>query len=357
MQRDMTSLDDFEDKHRASECMWILKEIKGITYRFEGQRNILISLDDARTTFHNIRQGADETISDYHEHFRTLVEVLEHYGGTIGESADLIPTIRSFDPVKRTKLARDHTLAIAFLLRADCRRFGALLIDLSNQFSRGNDQYPVNLTAAYSLLVTFAGPHGAPSAAPTAPPRDIPGMTFVQSSAAEPVTGTDGVTHPQITCFRCNDLGHYAHLCPSSESTSTGVQLLQHSTAPPSTPSPEDDAEVALVSQFTFAQNRHTLIPSTWILLDSQSTVSVFFKTQPTSPTFARARTRSKFTPTAASKLLHSSATSPILVASGTTLTPLPTSCPLQPCESSAALPWTPPTNPPSVFTADAVQS
>jgi len=62
------------------------------------------------------------------------------------------------DATKRLKIARDRTLALAFLKRADRCHFGTLWADLENQFSRGNDQYPTNLTAAYSLLVNFKPP-------------------------------------------------------------------------------------------------------------------------------------------------------------------------------------------------------
>jgi hypothetical protein len=85
MKAKLTSLDDFEAKSHKSDCVWILKEIKGITYRFEGQRYIYFSLDDARTSYYAYTQGAEDSISSYLEHFRSLVEVLEHYGGAIGK--------------------------------------------------------------------------------------------------------------------------------------------------------------------------------------------------------------------------------------------------------------------------------
>jgi hypothetical protein len=47
MQSKLKSLDNFETKRDACDCSWILKEIQGITHRFEGTRNVFISLDDA----------------------------------------------------------------------------------------------------------------------------------------------------------------------------------------------------------------------------------------------------------------------------------------------------------------------
>ena len=124
---------------------------------------IYLSLDDARTSYYAYAQGAKDSISSYLEHFRSLVEVLEHYGGAIGEDPGLLDATAAVssntnDATKRLKIARDRTLALAFLKRADRRRFGTLWAEVENQFSRGNDQYPINLTAAYSLLVNFKPP-------------------------------------------------------------------------------------------------------------------------------------------------------------------------------------------------------
>jgi len=88
MKARLTSLDNFETnetKSHESDCVWILKEIKGITYPFEGQRYIYPSLDNARTTYYAYTQGAKDSISSYLELFCSLVKVLKHYGGAIGE--------------------------------------------------------------------------------------------------------------------------------------------------------------------------------------------------------------------------------------------------------------------------------
>jgi len=74
---------------------------------------------------------------------------------------------------------------LAFLKRADRRCFGTLWANLENQFSRGNNQYPINLTAAYSLLVNFKPPKREEPRCNTrsqeAAVEEEDGMTFVQS--------------------------------------------------------------------------------------------------------------------------------------------------------------------------------
>ena len=104
-------------------------------------------------------------------------------------------------------------------------------------------------------------PVTAPTMNPSGPKLEETGLTFAQ--AGTPVAGSDGATHKNITCFRCDVVGHYADKCPK-----TDVQLLQ---------CPLPDSNDGAEPGFSFVQSTaHNLIPTTWILLDSQSTVSVF---------------------------------------------------------------------------------
>ena len=47
MQSKLESLDNYETKSTSCDCIWLLKEIQGITHRFEGTRKVFDSLDDA----------------------------------------------------------------------------------------------------------------------------------------------------------------------------------------------------------------------------------------------------------------------------------------------------------------------
>lgn len=80
-------------------------------------------------------------------------------------------------------------------------------------------------------------------------------------------------------------MGHYATTRPDlivNSNANTNVQLLQATTVivpvSASTASTAAPTTSSSVSMFTLAQtdDRYDLIPTTWFLLDSQSTVSVF---------------------------------------------------------------------------------
>ena len=280
MKAKLKSLPDFSARDAASDCIWILKEIKGIMLRFEGQRYIFLSLYDAHHAYYHYRQGPDTSLSKYLEDFQGLIDVLEHYGGSIGHDDGLVSTISGGSTGQNLKASRNKAVALAFLRQADRKRYGALWADLENQFSRGNDQYPIDLTAAYSMLINYKpaptqhkeranGPNTTPTPKndETTTPEET-GLTFAQTTAAIP--GSDGLTHAHITCFECQSNGHYASTCPKR----AGFQLLQQVQQEP----PSGADSFADEPGFSFMQSVKTFdtIPKSWVLLDSQSTASVF---------------------------------------------------------------------------------
>ena len=69
------------------------------------------------------------------------------------------------------------------------------------------------------------------------------------------IPGTNGTTHASIECYKCHSMGHYASDCPNADAND--VTLVQDG--------------------YTMAQtNRYAGLPKSWILLDPQSTISVF---------------------------------------------------------------------------------
>ena len=47
---------------------------------------------------------------------------------------------------------REIYLACAFLINSDLRRYGRLIEELENEYTKGNDNYPRNMVKSYQLL-------------------------------------------------------------------------------------------------------------------------------------------------------------------------------------------------------------
>ena len=319
MQSKLESLPEYEHKNKNCDCEWIIHEIQGITHRFDSTRNIFISLDDAWSLFYAYRQGSDQSLHDFLKDFQCLVQVLEHYGAVFGHEKPFQESVKqrvtstaspdsSAAAIEKLCInaAKKRYIAISFLKRAHTGKYGGLWTDLENSFSRGLDHYPNDITGAYNLLINYKrqtdqGAQGAQKQHnKTSNPSDLKeenAVAFTQT-VLKLVPGVDGITHDNIKCYKCDSMGHFASSCSTAE-TQPATQFFQYAEPEPSS---EETDNVPYLSEYSFMSNglvennsydssndehavykkdlRTKQIPSTWILLDSQSTVSVFKSTR-----------------------------------------------------------------------------
>ena len=262
MRSKVKALVEYEQRAKANDCTWMLQQIKATTMQFDAKRNPFLSLLDARARFLSCKQEQHQSADEYLERLKGFADTIEYHGGTIAESHTLIPeqtdegTMR--DENTRKAMARDRTLAVALIRGADPTRYGTLIADLSNQFAMGINNYPSDITSAYSLLVNYKTPSNArvrnadhnnngatnnngttttTSTSNQTPAAEASAMTFTQDGAnASTVEGASD---------NRNNLA-----------ANTGTTLLQHA--------------------LMLAQVKPHSIDPDWILLDSQSTISVF---------------------------------------------------------------------------------
>ena len=122
MQSKLQSLDAYDARSDTNDCPWILQEIKEVTHKFEGTRYICMSLHDARQQFYNCRQEQNQSLHDYLKKYRTLVEVLDHYGAPIDEDSSILEKIPgatnrfNVDEPTNTKHDSHDSLHAAFLI-------------------------------------------------------------------------------------------------------------------------------------------------------------------------------------------------------------------------------------------------
>jgi hypothetical protein len=148
------------------------------------------------------------TLTSYKTESQNRVDVIEHYGGAIGQDPELLSLVIASitDVDERAKSSRNRYIGMIFLAKSDRRRYGILWADLENQFARGNNQYPKELTEAYGMLVNYKPPFPIKNKDPE---RSIPatvkstcdtvsemtGTTLLGTSSAATVPGVSGDLH------------------------------------------------------------------------------------------------------------------------------------------------------------------
>jgi len=169
-----------------------------------------------------------------------------------------------------------------------------LVIDLENDYLKGNDYFPSTVNEAYQLMANFSKKKGLGA---NQSHRRNNGVGFLQATSTsflqktaeqKPVPGVDGILHKDVQCWNCKAFGHYSNQCPKK----VGVNLLQN--APAKSPSISAVAHNPDVQEDEFlgfgflqvslsqiqgqnnpARNLHDLNEN-WVLLDSQSNCDIF---------------------------------------------------------------------------------
>jgi hypothetical protein len=130
-----------------------------VIHQFNTKMKLFLSLFDTRVACYACKQSANQSSADYQETFRANIEVLEYYKTTAGESFLLVDDSNdSLTIAERTKITSGRTIAMGFFCRSDPRQYALLLSDLANQQTRVNNQYPIDMTSAYNLLVNCHTP-------------------------------------------------------------------------------------------------------------------------------------------------------------------------------------------------------
>lgn len=277
---------------------------------YESFNNVV---DTINTTKADI--GVDESIAIYY-----------------AKTEDGITDITTLDPTQKLALkkkAKERYLATAFILGADRSRYGRLIEEMENSFIKGKDEYPTTLTDAYNLLVYWR----------QNPRYMSPGMQGSDGVSFANVGGTDTTgrgggrggsrggrgASRNVKCFNCGE-NHYASNCPNKDEHSTNVNAgsegtttdgdnnanvnanVSNPTANNTNNTELDGTQMLLAGitegedflsgyqfmnggeveetadpyrNFQFLQgngnNKPSKLPDSWILLDNQSTIDVFY--------------------------------------------------------------------------------
>ena len=336
MRQKVEAHESFAGVSSTGDGLGLLKLVKSIAFQFQSQKYLPHALHEALKRYYNCSQGKYASTNAYLEHFQNVVAVVTESGGSIAGHKGVEDLVLAEMNVERANMtdeeekqmkekATGRSTAMAFLLGCDRSRYGRLIEDLENDFLHGRDRhYPNTIGEAYDLLTYWKQERSA-WRAPTA---DGVAFANVDGKAKSPRAGKG-----HITCWVCDQKGHYASECPKkavaggggTAGTGTGTQaravLLNAGIA-----DGEFNAETV---HFQFLNSTETdgitcqigqngKLPKTWILLDNQSTVDVF-ATETYSPTYARVPSTCRSTATPGSRARTSSENSWATVRCGIT--------------------------------------
>ena len=267
----------YKERTAENDCNWLLRQIKSVTMQYDVSKNGHLSLMEALESYYRCRQQPGQSVEDYIYTIEGWAETIESHGGNIVVNLALIPeNHKNGEPIDleiRKAMGRANSLAVAIIRGADKSRYGTLITSLANTYAMGRDEYPTDILAAQAMLVHYKTPVNTGHHQTQRPSREAPttavsvegsAMTFVQGRRGAPaVAGSDGITLGGISCFNCGQYGHMQEFCPtaaaSDTTTTSGLTLAQY----------------AYMLAQAGADGKHGLDPN-WILLDSQSTISVF---------------------------------------------------------------------------------
>ena len=257
MQERLKSHEDFEAASQDGIALLVI--VRSLIHTFEEKRNLADSLCDVKESFYKLRQGKHMSLEKYHELFVAQVAVLDEVGITVWDQA-LVDNIaesngRGDEPEEEDyEEAKQRALAIRFI-RGTNENHKGYIKHLRNSHLDNHDNYPKTVSDAFNILQRRDEDTVA-----IIPEND--GVAFAQTS-------THGRDMSQVICYNCGGTGHYARDCPHQQG--------QEGNGNNNNDDNNNNGESTEVNAVTFSFSQsNAIVPKTWILLDSQSTVDCF---------------------------------------------------------------------------------
>ena len=234
---------------------------------------------DAHYCVMTLRQN-NMTTQQYYEQFTNALSVYIHCGGSIKPDPGVLSYVIAKEgwnagaiTTAQKAIAREMMWSNWFILHADRNRFRDLIVGLQNNYLMGQDNYPKTLTDAYSRLTNWKLPTG-----------NNRNNNNSGAGISFNTVGDATITKPHLVCHNCGEKGHYSNKCPHPKKDASTVNaVVGEASTSAETPASGECINVDLPAFHFVCYYKNVLtttlshlIPSTWILLDNQSTIDVF---------------------------------------------------------------------------------
>jgi hypothetical protein len=80
----LKAMPTFKEMHSEKDPIKLLKAIKGLTFRLDNKKEYDLSLVEAIDKLFRLYQSKDMPNTQFLDKFNNLIDVIEHFGGTIG---------------------------------------------------------------------------------------------------------------------------------------------------------------------------------------------------------------------------------------------------------------------------------
>ncbi len=211
----------------AMDVLGLMTLIKGIVYKFEDQKYLPLAIHQAKANFYSFRQGT-LTNAEYLDKFNNLVDIATSFEGQLYDETLItailqrdhggvaMNTLNAATQAAVKDAANETYLACAFIAQCDKKRYGRMLEELENDYTKGNNNYAQDRVKAYQLLNEYK--HWKLKTVTT----EAQGVAFSQKgkkSKDKDKTSVDDDWAKDKRCFACGEKGHISTNCPNNSAS------------------------------------------------------------------------------------------------------------------------------------------